>query len=108
MSSYMFSASYDVSFKIVDIKFVEFNACNFVFEINAIFYKNGVLSSDTKFNVSYSFKDFFLYCNKIFSTPYETLCYAIEERNWFIIEKILDNGMVKSRSCLAGFDGEMK
>lgn len=108
MSSYLFSASYETSFKIVDIKFVEFNACNFNFRIHAIFYKNGVLSSDTKFNVSYGFKELFLYCNKIFNTPYETLCYSIEERNPFIIEKILDNGMIKSRAYLTGFDGEMK
>lgn len=106
--SYVFSANYEVSFKIVNIEFVEFNACNFNFRIHAIFYKNGVLSSDTKFGVSFGFKEFFLYCNKIFSTPHETLCYAIEERNQFIIEKILNNGMVKSRACLTGFDGEMK
>lgn len=106
--SYLFNASYDVSFKIVDIKFVEFNACNFNFRIHAIFYKNGVLSSDTKFGVSFGFKEFYMYCNTIYSTPYETLCSAIEDRNPFIIEKILNNGMVKSRAFITSFDGEMK
>lgn len=106
--SYMFSASYDASFKIVDVKFVEFNACNFIFKIHAIFYKNGVLQSDAKFNVSFGFKEFYMYCNTIFSTPYETLCHAIEERNEFILDKILDNATVKSRAYLTGFEGEMK
>lgn len=40
--SYVFSSSYETSFKIVDIKFVEFNACNFNFRIHAIFYKSGI------------------------------------------------------------------